>query len=80
MDIQTLQTFFMWCTILNLGFLMITGLLLAIAGDFVYRMQSKFFPISREAFDVVIFCWIALWRLVLIVFCFVPWIALEIIG
>ncbi len=80
LDITTLQAFFMWCTILNLGVLIITGLFLAIGGDFVYWLQSKFFPIPRQTFDVAIYCWIGLYKLVVIVFNVVPWIALSIIG
>ena len=80
MDIATLQSFFMWCTILNLGILIIVGVFLTIGADFVYWITGKFFPVSRGTFDTVVFCWIALYRLVLIVFSVVPWIALEIIG
>jgi len=79
MDIQTLQAFFMWCTILNIAILIIVFIFFAIADGFAYWITSKFFPISRETFNTVVFCWIALYRLVLIVFCIVPWIALEII-
>lgn len=80
MDIQTLQSFFMWCTILNLGILMVTGLFLAIGGDFVYWLHVRFFSISRETFDAVIYGWIGLYKIAVIVFNIVPWIALEIIG
>ena len=80
MAIPTLQSFFMYCTILNLGILMITGLFLAIGGDFVYWVKSKFFNISREQFDVAIYCCIAFYKIIVIVFCFVPWMALLIIG
>ena len=79
-DIPILQQFFMWCTILNFGILIITSLFLAVAGDFVYWIQSKFFTISREAFDTVVYSWIALYKIVVIAFSLVPWLALEIIG
>ncbi len=53
MDIQMLTRFFMWCTILNTGLLMFSFLYLAFAGNFVYRMHSKLFPMPRETFNVV---------------------------
>ena len=80
MDILTLQSFFMWCTILNLGILIILGLFLVISGDFVYWIKSMFFNISREQFDVAIYCLIGFYKIVVIVFNLVPWIALSIIG
>ena len=70
----------MWCTILNVGMLVIAFLFLSIGGDFVYWLQGRFFSISRETFDTAVFCWIALYRLVVIVFNVVPWIALSIIA
>ena len=80
MDITTLQTFFMWCTILNAGLLILISLVLAAGGDFVYWMQSRFFSISREAFNVANYCWVGLYKILVIVFCAVPWLALAIIG
>ena len=80
MDIPTLQSFFMWCTILNLGVLIITGLWLTIGADFVYRLHGRFFTISRQTFDIAIYCWIRLLKILVIVFCIVPWIARSIIG
>ncbi len=80
MDIPTLQSFFMWCTILNLGLLIVTSLVCTIAGNFVYWIQSLFFSISRETFDLVVYCWIGFYKIVVLVFCFVPWMALVIIG
>ncbi len=45
MDIQTLTTFFMWCTIINGGIFILWTVFSAFAPDFIYRTQSKWFPI-----------------------------------
>jgi len=79
MDIQTLSSFFMWCTILNACLLVFSFLMLAYAGDFVYRMHGKSFPMPRERFNGVIYSFIGFYKILLIVFNLVPWIALEII-
>jgi amino acid transporter len=63
MDIQTATNFFMWCTILNLGFLILTSFMCVFFADFSYRMNHKFFSISREAFNVVIVSFIGQWQL-----------------
>jgi len=78
MDIQTLGSFFMWCTILNAGLLGFSFLMLAYAGDFVYRMHGKWFPMPREKFNGVVYSFIGFYKILLIVFNAVPWIALEI--
>ncbi|MBP7275969.1 MAG: hypothetical protein KBA51_07180 [Kiritimatiellae bacterium] len=79
MDIQMLTRFLMWCTILNFGFLMCSFLLLSFAGDLVYKMHSKGFPMSRETFNAVVYAFLGVYKLLIIVFNFVPWVALMII-
>ena len=44
MDIQMLTRFFMWCTILNMGLLVFSSLILAFSSDFMYRIHGKWFP------------------------------------
>ena len=80
MDIQTVTTFFMWCTILNMGLLTLTSVMCIFFADFSYRMNHRFFSISREAFNVIIVSFIGLYKIVVIVFSVVPYIALLIIG
>ena len=80
MDIQTLTSFFMWCTIINTGFLVFLALVYLLAPNLTYKLQSRFIPISRESFDLVFYSFIGLFKIVVLVFNVVPWIALLIIG
>ena len=80
MDIQTLTSFFMWCTIINTGLLIFLALIYMLAPNLAYRLQSKFIPISRETFDVVFYSFMGLFKVIVLVFNVVPWIALLIIG
>ena len=80
MDIQTLTTFFMWCTIINGGLLILWVLFFMCAPDLVYLTQSKWFPISRETFNVVFYSFLGLFKIVFLVFNVVPYIALLIVG
>ena len=80
MDIQKLTTFFMWCTIINGAMLILWGSMCILARDLVYRMQSKWFPISRKTFDVVIYSFLGFFKIVFLVFNVVPYVVLLIIG
>jgi amino acid transporter len=80
MDIETVTRFFMWCTILNLGLLALTSIVCIFFADFSFRMNHKYFSISRETFNVVIVSFIGLYKIVVIVFNIVPYVALLIIG
>ena len=80
MDIQTLTTFFMWCTIIN-GSLLILWVTMSIwTPDLVYRTQSKWFPIPRETFNVLMYSFLGLFKIVFLFFNVVPYVALLIIG
>lgn len=80
MDIELLSRFFMWCTLLNFGLLIVSFLFLAFANDFVYSLHGKCFAISRETFNVVVYAFLGLYKIAWLVFCVVPWLALFIIA
>ena len=80
MDIDMLTRFFMWCMILNFGFLMFSFVFLVFAGDFVYKMHSKWFPMPRETFNVVLYSFLGMYKVVFLVFNLVPWAVLAIIN
>ncbi len=80
MDLQMLTAFFMWCTIINFGILMLSSVVLMFASDFVYGVHSKWFQISRESYNVVMYSYLGLFKVGLIVFSLVPYLALLIIA
>ncbi len=80
MDIGTLRDFFMWCTIINAAVLVVFSLACIAAGNLVYRIHSKWFAMSRETFNVVIYSFIGLFKTVVIVFNVVPYVALTIVS
>ncbi|MET0101789.1 MAG: DUF6868 family protein [Sedimenticola sp.] len=80
MDVQTLTSFFMWCTIIDGSLLLFWSLALMAAPDLVYRTQSRWFPIPRETFNVVIYGFLGLFKVFFLVFNLVPYLALLLVG
>ena len=80
MAMQTLTAFFLWCTLINGGILILWTLFLVFAPDFVYRIQNRWFPIPRETYDVVIYAFLGLFKLLFLVFSVTPYLALLIVG
>lgn len=80
MDITAIRAFFLWCTVINGGLLIVSSIICAVAGDWIYRLHSRWFPISRPSFDVAIYSGIVLYKIVFITFNLVPYLALLIIG
>ena len=80
MDIQTLTTFFMWCTIINGALLVLSGTMWILAPDLLYRRRTKWFPIPRETFNVITYSFFGFYKIIFLVFNVVPYVALLIIG
>jgi hypothetical protein len=80
MDIQTVREFFMWCTIINGALLVLSFLICASAGGWIYEIHSKWFPISREAFNVAIYSFLGVYKMLFIALNLVPYLALLIVG
>ena len=80
MSIDTVRGFFMWCTILNGGLLLVSASICAFAGDGLYRMSCRWFPIPRDAFNVRVYSFLGLFKMLVLLFNLVPYLALLIVG
>lgn len=80
MNIEMLTTFFMWCSIINVCLLLVSFLLWIVASDWIYTLQSKWFPMPRQTLTVVFYCFIGFYKIIVYIFNIVPWVVLEIIA
>ncbi len=80
MDIQTLKSFFIWCTIINVALLLLATLICIFAPDLLYNIHGNLFTIPRETLNVIFYSWLGLYELFIFVFNVVPLGALLIIG
>jgi hypothetical protein len=78
MDIVALRTFFMWCTLINGALLILSALLLMGAGDWVYRLHRRWFALSRETFTAMVYGFLGIYKVLVITFNLVPFLALAI--
>jgi len=80
MDIETLRTFFLWCTIINAGLGILSFLAFVFAGDFIYKVHSRWFKMPKEAFTASFYSMIGVIKLIVIMLNLVPYIVLVIMG
>jgi len=78
--IDTWTAFFGWCTVINIGIYLLTVFALTAMRDFVYRINGKIFKISEEDVARVSFQYVGAYKLIITVFCFVPWVALKVMS
>ncbi len=80
MNIEILRAFFGWCTVINTASMLLSVAICVLGRDAVYRMHSRMFPISREAFNTAIYCFIGGMKIIILVFNLAPYLALVIIS
>ncbi len=80
MDIETVRAFFGWCTVINGGFLLLAFVFCAKSGDWVYRMHTRWFPMTRASFTVAMYCFIGGMKVLVIMLNLVPYLALVILS
>ena len=80
MNIQSLTTFFMWCTIFNGALFVLWATMCIAAPNLVYRTQRIWFPIPRETFNVILYAFLGAFKIALLFFNLVPYLALLIIA
>ena len=80
MTIDLLRDTLLWCTLINWGLLGAWFALLVTAHDWVYRLHSRWFQMSPEHFDAMHYAGMAVYKLAVIVFNLVPWIALQLVA
>lgn len=79
MDITTLQTVLGWCTLIN--YLLLTCWFLMFIGcrSWIYQIHSRWFHISENAFDLVHYCGMGIWKMLWFFFNFLPWAVLSLL-
>ena len=80
MNLETLTLFFQWMTILNVGLLVLWSVFFLFLPDLTYRTQSAFVSIPRETWNVVMYCFLGSFKIVVLVFVVIPYVALLILG
>ena len=80
MELETIRAALGWCTIINIGFLMYWMIMIRFCRDWVRNMHGRWFKLSDETFDAIHYAAMAIFKLLIIVFNLVPYIALLIVG
>ena len=80
MNLELTTAMLGWCTLINFGLLIWWLLFVVLAHDWTFRVHTKWFKISPEQFDVIHYSLMGAFKLVVIVFNLVPYLALRIVG
>jgi hypothetical protein len=79
MNVETLRSALLWCGVINYAVLLLWALLLLLAPGYV-RWVGGLFRVPAEQFAAVQYCLMVLYKVGIILFNLVPYIALRIVA
>lgn len=79
MTIETFREFFLWCTVINYGILVVWFFFFTAARDWMYALHSRWFNISQPDFDKIHYTCMAMFKIGIFLLNLVPLIVLYII-
>lgn len=80
MTLEMIRDALKWCLIINMGVMLYWFFVYLFARRLIYRMHTRWFKLSPESFDAIQYGGMGIYKLFIIVFNLVPYIALHIIG
>ncbi len=80
MNIEQLTEFFKWMTIINIGLLLFSTFAVMAFKSLMMSIHSKMFGVSETQMTVAVYAYLGLFKVLIIVFNIVPYIALLMIN
>nr|MBV6629449.1 hypothetical protein [Oceanococcus sp. HetDA_MAG_MS8] len=78
-NLDALRMFLVWSAVLGLGLLTYWFVMLRLAGNWVYRLHSRYFQITRQDFDRIQYTGMLVLKLAIFLFFIIPALALVIL-
>lgn len=80
MTVATVRSVLLWCTLINFGGLALWGVLGLLPHGWLHRLWGRWYRISPEQFDTVVFAALVLYEILIFFFNLIPYVALLIVG
>ncbi|MFH7563872.1 DUF6868 family protein [Oceanimonas smirnovii] len=80
MSIEQLVSFLGWCSVINIGFLTATSLLLILFRTQISHIHSRIMGVSESGLPRLYFQYLALYKIAISTFNLAPYIALKMIN
>jgi Family of unknown function (DUF6868) len=75
--IDTFTDFLGWCSVINIGILFFSAIFLLMLKEPISRLHSKFFEVNQADLRSIYFQYLGNYKIAIIIFNLVPYIALK---
>ncbi|KFZ37886.1 hypothetical protein HR45_08560 [Shewanella mangrovi] len=80
MSLTQLVDFFQWMTLINVGLLMFSALMVSSFKSLIFRFHGQMFGLAPEQISLVLYGFLGTYKLLIFVFNLVPYLAMLIIS
>ncbi len=80
MTVQMVRDVLLWCSIMNVGILLLWVLFILLAHELAYQSHGKWFRLSAERFAEIHYSGMGFYKICIVVFNIVPYVALRMAG
>lgn len=80
MNISQITDLLFWSMVINVCLLTLSSVLIMVLRPTICRMHEKLFGLKEEHVSVVMYCFLGMYKLLVITFNIAPWIALRILS
>lgn len=80
MIVETIRDVLAWCSVINFALLLLWFVGFLLARDWLYRVHGKWFTLSVEKFDAIHYAGMAFFKICILLFNLVPYLAFRIVG
>lgn len=80
MKIEIARDILLWCAVINYGVLLLWFLFFRFARDWMYGFHGRWFRLSPQQFDGIHYTGMAIYKMGILLFNLVPYLALHIVG
>ncbi len=78
--IEVMREFFGWCSVINIGLLVLSAILIIAIRGIASRMHAKMFDLDESDVRCAYFHYLGQYKIAIIVFNIVPYFALKVMG
>lgn len=79
MKLEQLQSLFMWMTLINIGIMILSVVLINCLRSFIHQFHGKLFKLSKEQLNIILYSYLGIYKIGIILFNLVPYIALQLV-
>lgn len=80
MNLDEMREFFGWCTVVNFGLLLVSTVGILAGGRWIARFHGRLFHLPESDLLKTYYHYLAIYKVLALVFSFAPWLALVIMG